>query len=233
MGRFGSGVARQTKPKKGPKRKVHEFRHFVRIPVFFFRKTSTKFPHREGPKIGKISFAGSLDKKTHPRTTHVSKALAGSFRPGVERVEKRRKKVENCCKKGVSDFNFFFGIFQVFSTPRPRSATGRPSCRGPSSTRQRQDVNIGKFCPLPLCTSIRNFRVYLCVYIYIYIFVAITSISRPKKVKTSIPNFIALKKNSLGVCFFSMFQFFVFFLICAFSCLRFSSFPLLLEFFEA
>ena len=31
----------QTKPKKGPKRKVHEFRPFLWIPVFFLRKTST------------------------------------------------------------------------------------------------------------------------------------------------------------------------------------------------
>ena len=36
-----SGVARQTKPKKGPKRKVHEFRPFLWILVFFLRKTST------------------------------------------------------------------------------------------------------------------------------------------------------------------------------------------------
>ena len=39
----------------------------------------------------------------------------------------------------------------------------RPSCRGPSSTRQRQDMNIGKFCPLPLCTLIGNFRIYLYI----------------------------------------------------------------------
>ena len=32
---------RQTKPKKGPKRKVHEFRPFLWILVFFLRKTST------------------------------------------------------------------------------------------------------------------------------------------------------------------------------------------------
>ena len=32
---------RQTKPKKGPKRKVHEFRPFLCILVFFFGKTST------------------------------------------------------------------------------------------------------------------------------------------------------------------------------------------------
>ena len=31
----------QTKPKKGPKRKVHEFRPFLWILVFFLRKTST------------------------------------------------------------------------------------------------------------------------------------------------------------------------------------------------
>ena len=30
-----------------------------------------------------------------------------------------------------------------------RSETGRPSCRGPSSTRQRQDMNIGEVLPLP------------------------------------------------------------------------------------
>ena len=32
---------RQTKPKKGPKRKLHEFRPFLWILVFFLRKTST------------------------------------------------------------------------------------------------------------------------------------------------------------------------------------------------
>ena len=32
---------RQTKPKKGPKRKVHEFRPFLWILEFFLRKTST------------------------------------------------------------------------------------------------------------------------------------------------------------------------------------------------
>ena len=32
---------RQTKPKKGPRRKVHEFRPFLWILVFFLRKTST------------------------------------------------------------------------------------------------------------------------------------------------------------------------------------------------
>ena len=35
-----SGAARQTKPKKGPKRKVHEFRPFLWILVFFLGKTS-------------------------------------------------------------------------------------------------------------------------------------------------------------------------------------------------
>ena len=29
-------------------------------------------------------------------------------------------------------------------------------------------MNIGKFCPLPLCTLIGNFRI--CIYIYIYFF---------------------------------------------------------------
>ena len=42
------------------------------------------------------------------------------------------------------------------------SGTGRPSCQGPSSTRQRQDMNVGKSCPLPLCTLIENFCVCLC-----------------------------------------------------------------------
>ena len=38
---FSQESPRQTKPKKGPKRKVHEFRPFLWILVFFLRKTST------------------------------------------------------------------------------------------------------------------------------------------------------------------------------------------------
>ena len=37
----GQESPRQTKPKKGPKRKVHEFRPFLWILVFLLRKTST------------------------------------------------------------------------------------------------------------------------------------------------------------------------------------------------
>ena len=38
---FNQESPRQTKPKKGPKRKVHEFRPFLWILMFFLRKTST------------------------------------------------------------------------------------------------------------------------------------------------------------------------------------------------
>ena len=40
-GVFLSGVALANQPKKGPKRKVHEYRPFLCILVFFLRKTST------------------------------------------------------------------------------------------------------------------------------------------------------------------------------------------------
>ena len=55
---------------------------------------------------------------------------------------------------------------QLYHIDRPglqnqqNSATARPTCQG------RQYVNIGWFCPLPLCTSIGRFRV--CIYIYVY-----------------------------------------------------------------
>ena len=54
------------------------------------------------------------------------------------------------------------------------SATGRHSCRRPrllSSTRQRQDMNVRKFCPLPQSTLIGNF----CMYLYIASLVVILS----------------------------------------------------------
>ena len=51
---------RQTKPKKGPKRKVHEFRPFLWILVFFLGKTSTihiEFLFRNAPgKIHELAF---------------------------------------------------------------------------------------------------------------------------------------------------------------------------------
>ena len=56
---------------------------------------------------------------------------------------------------------------------------------------------------------------------------AITSISGPKKVKISIFPSCIVKNDVWG---FLTFQWFVFFLIFAFSCLSFSAFPLLLDF---
>ena len=41
------------------------------------------------------------------------------------------------------------------------SEAGRSSCREASSVRQRQDMNIGKFGPLPLFMLIGNFRTHL------------------------------------------------------------------------
>ena len=52
---------RQTKPKKGPKRKIHEFRPFLWIWVFSLRKTSTihiELLFRNAP--GKSSWTGLL-----------------------------------------------------------------------------------------------------------------------------------------------------------------------------
>ena len=39
--KFNQESPRQTKPKKGPKQKVHEFRPFLRVLVFFLSRTST------------------------------------------------------------------------------------------------------------------------------------------------------------------------------------------------
>ena len=50
-------------------------------------------------------------------------------------------------------WNMFWRCFGQKSGEPQDSATGRPSCRGPSSTRKRQDMHIGKFCPLPLRTD--------------------------------------------------------------------------------
>ena len=49
------------------------------------------------------------------------------------------------------------GVFAHLS-----SETGRPSCQEPSLTRQRQDLNIGKFCPLPLSILIGNSG-FICI----------------------------------------------------------------------
>ena len=71
-------------------------------------------------------------------------------------------------------------------------------------------------------------------YIYIYIYMAITSISGPKKGHIfNFPQFRSKddpEKHPHLVRGFFTFQCFVFFLMFAFSCLSFSSFPLLLDF---
>ena len=72
------------------------------------------------------------------------------------------KWVKRCQKPHFTHFTPFWGHWRK---PIVSTAAGRPSCRRPSSTRQRQDMNTGKFCPLPLCTWIGNFRI--CIYIYI------------------------------------------------------------------
>ena len=75
----------------------------------------------------------------------------------------------------------------------------------------------------------------ICIYIYIY--TAITSISGPKKGQNlKFPQLYSRKwprrTPTLGVGVFHA-SMFVFFLIFAFSCLSFSSFPLLSCLFEA
>ena len=72
--------------------------------------------------------------------------------------------------------------------------------------------------------------VYVCVYIYIW--GAITSISGPKKGQHFKFYPVSKEKNKHPhlVWGFFTFQCFVFFLIFAFYCISFSSFPLLLDF---
>ena len=66
---------RQTKPKKGPKRKVHEFRPFLWILLFFLRKTSTihiEFLFRNAPRksswtgLSLVRFAGVTPDSRKP-----------------------------------------------------------------------------------------------------------------------------------------------------------------------
>ena len=61
--------------------------------------------------------------------------------------------------------NFKSCVLGVMPYGREKLATGRPSWRRPRSTRQRQDVNIGKLCPLPLCTLIVNFLIYCTLFL--------------------------------------------------------------------
>ena len=53
------------------------------------------------------------------------------------------------------------------------SETRRPSCWGPSSIRQLQDVNVGKFCAFPLCTLLGNVCVHIYIYTAIYIYMCV------------------------------------------------------------
>ena len=91
-------------------------------------------------------------------------------------------------------------------------------------------MNIEKFCPLPLSTLIGDFR------IYIYIYICGHNLNQWAKIRSTFQNFPSfIAKNDPEkpphlVWGFFTFQCFVFFIIFAFSCLSFSSFPLLLDF---
>ena len=50
-----------------------------------------------------------------------------------------------------------------------RTQEKHPSCRGPSSTRKRQDMSIAKFCPVPLCILVGNFCAKIVCRIYTYL----------------------------------------------------------------
>ena len=100
---------RQTKPKKGPKRKVHEFRPFLWILVFFLRKTCTihiEFLFRNAPAKSSwtdlflVWFAGATPESPQRSSCPKLKTESKMGFRGLPAPESKKLRMElNCLDK--------------------------------------------------------------------------------------------------------------------------------------